>query len=92
MNPVLSYALPAALVILVLAMGCSLVPVLRGPTAQDRVLALDCLALNGMLLMLVLGIHQGSSNYFEAALLIALLGFVSSMAMAKFILRGEVIE
>ena len=65
MNPVLSYALPAALVILVLAMGCSLVPVLRGPTAQDRVLALDCLALNGMLLMLVLGIHQGSSNYFK---------------------------
>ena len=92
MNPVLSYALPAALVILVLAMGCSLVPVLRGPTAQDRVLALDCLALNGMLLMLVLGIHQGSSNYFDAALLIALLGFVSSMAMAKFLLRGEVIE
>ena len=92
MNPVLSYALPAALVILVLAMGCSLVPVLRGPTAQDRVLALDCLALNGMLLMLVLGIHQGSSNYFEAALLIALLGFVGSMAMAKFLLRGEVIE
>ena len=92
MNPVLSYALPAALVILVLAMGCSLVPVLRGPTAQDRVLALDCLALNGMLLMLVLGIHQGSSNYLEAALRIALLGFVSSMAMAKFLLRGEVIE
>ena len=92
MNPVLSYALPAALVILVLAMGCSLVPVLRGATAQDRVLALDCLALNGMLLMLVLGIHQGSGNYFEAALLIALLGFVSSMAMAKFLLRGEVIE
>ncbi|MCB1973081.1 MAG: K+/H+ antiporter subunit F [Burkholderiaceae bacterium] len=92
MNPVLSYALPAALVILVLAMICTLVPVLRGPTAQDRVLALDCLALNGMLLMLVLGIHQGSSNYFEAALLIALLGFISSMAMAKFLLRGEVIE
>ena len=92
MNPVLSYVLPIALVILTLAMGCALVPVLRGPTAQDRVLALDCLALNGMLLMLVLGIHQGSSNYFEAALLIALLGFVSSMAMAKFLLRGEVIE
>ena len=92
MNPVLSYALPAALVILVLAMGCSLVPVLRGPTAQDRVLALDCLALNGMLLMLVLGIRYDSEMYFEGALLIALLGFVSSMAMAKFLLRGEVIE
>ncbi|MBX3631381.1 MAG: K+/H+ antiporter subunit F [Acidovorax sp. SCN 68-22] len=92
MSPVLSYALPVALFLLVLAMGCALVPVLRGPTAQDRVLAIDCMALDAMLLMLVLGIHQGSSNYFEAALLIAVLGFVSSMAMAKFLLRGEVIE
>lgn len=92
MSPVLSYALPVALFILALAMACTLVPVLRGPTAQDRVLALDCLALNAMLLMLVLGIHQGSSNYFEAALLIALFSFVSSTAMAKFLLRGEVIE
>jgi len=92
MSPVLSYALPVALFLLVLAMACALVPVLRGPTAQDRVLAIDCMALDAMLLMLVLGIHQGSSNYFEAALLIAVLGFVSSMAMAKFLLRGEVIE
>lgn len=92
MSPVLAYAIPAALFLLALAMACALVPLLRGPKAQDRVLALDCLSLNGMLLMLVLGIEQGSANYFEAALLIALLGFVSSMAMAKFLLRGEVIE
>ena len=92
MNPILAWALPLALALLALAMLLTLVRLLKGPTAQDRVLALDCLALNGMLLMLVLGIHQGSSNYFEAALLIALLGFVSSMAMAKFLLRGEVIE
>ncbi|MNV85298.1 putative monovalent cation/H+ antiporter subunit F [compost metagenome] len=46
----------------------------------------------GMLVMLVLGIHYASVNYFEAALLIALFGFVSSTAMAKFLLRGEVIE
>ena len=92
MNPILAWALSLALALLALAMLLTLVRLLKGPTAQDRVLALDCLALNGMLLMLVLGIHQGSSNYFEAALLIALLGFVSSMAMAKFLLRGEVIE
>ncbi len=92
MNPVLAYALPFAQFLLALAMACSLVPLLRGPKAQDRVLALDCLSLNAMLLMLVLGIAQDSTNYFEAALLIALLGFVSSMAMAKFLLRGEVIE
>lgn len=92
MNPVLAFALPLTQLLLVLAMACSLVPLLRGPKAQDRVLALDCLSLNAMLLMLVLGIAQNSTNYFEAALLIALLGFVSSMAMAKFLLRGEVIE
>ncbi|MFT4243249.1 MAG: K+/H+ antiporter subunit F [Acidovorax sp.] len=73
-------------------MACCLVRLLKGPSAQDRVLALDCMYLNGMLLMLVLGIVYGSSNYFEAALLIALFSFVGSTAMAKFLLRGEVIE
>jgi multicomponent K+:H+ antiporter subunit F len=92
MTPVLQWALPVALVMLVLAMACALVRVLKGPSAQDRVLALDCMALNGMLLMLVLGLLYGSKNYFEAALLLALLSFVGTMAMAKFLLRGEVIE
>lgn len=92
MNPILAWALPLALVILALAMVLTLVRLLKGPTAQDRVLALDCMYLNGMLLMLVLGIVNGSSNYFEAALLVALFGFVGSTAMAKFLLRGEVIE
>lgn len=87
-----SWALPAALVLLALAMVLCLARMLRGPAAQDRVLALDCMYLNGMLLMLVLGIQEGSAHYFEAALLIALLGFVSSTALAKFLLRGEVIE
>lgn len=91
-SPILSWALPIALFILALAMGCCLLRVLRGPSAQDRVLALDCTYLNGMLLMLVLGITYSSSMYFEAALLIALFGCVSSTAMAKFLLRGEVIE
>ena len=92
MTPVLDWALPLALFMLALAMGCALIRLLKGPSAQDRVLALDCMYLNGMLLMLVLGIQYGSSNYFEAALLVALFGFVGSTAMAKFLLRGEVIE
>ena len=92
MNPVLQWALPVALVMLALAMGCALVRVLKGPSAQDRVLAHDCMALNGMLFMLVLGLQYRSKNYFEAALLLAVLSFVGSMAMAKFLLRGEVIE
>ncbi|MBX3693596.1 MAG: K+/H+ antiporter subunit F [Steroidobacteraceae bacterium] len=66
--------------------------VLRGPAAQDRVLGLDTLYINGMLLLLVLGIRSASRSYFEIALLIALFGFVGSVALAKFLLRGEVIE
>ena len=88
----LTWALPAAILLLALAMVLTLLRMLHGPTAQDRVLALDCMYLIGMLTMLVLGIHYASVNYFEAALLISLFGFVSSTAMAKFLLRGEVIE
>ena len=91
-SPILSWALPLALLMLVLAMGCTLVRLLRGPTAQDRVLALDCMYLNAMLVMLVLGLLYDSTHYFEAALLMAILGFVGSVAMAKCLLRGEVIE
>jgi multicomponent K+:H+ antiporter subunit F len=81
------------------ALGCyalaSVLVVFRlivGPRAQDRVLALDLLYFHGMLVILVLGVRYASDIYFEAALLIALFGFVSSSAMAKFLLRGEVIE
>ena len=91
-SPILSWALPLALLMLVHAMGCTLVRLLRGPTAQDRVLALDCMYLNAMLVMLVLGLLYDSTHYFEAALLMAILGFVGSVAMPKFLLRGEVIE
>lgn len=88
--------LPAAILVALgcysLAMVMALARLLRGPAAQDRVLALDFLYVNGMLVMLVLGIRFGSSMYFVAALLIALFGFVSSAALAKFLLRGEVIE
>lgn len=92
MTPVLLWALKAALFLLAVAMLCGLYRLLAGPSAQDRVMALDCIYINGMLTMLVLGILYTSHVYFEAALLIALFGFVGSTALAKFILRGEVIE
>ena len=92
MTPVLLWALKLALLLLAVAMLCALYRLLVGPTAQDRVMALDCLYVNGMLMMLVLGIVYASSVYFEAAMLIALFGFVGSTALAKFLLRGEVIE
>src|SRR3989344_6086436 len=69
MTPILDWALPIALFMLALAMGCALIRLLKGPSAQDRVLALDCMYLSGMLVMLVLGLLYGSKNYFEAGLL-----------------------
>jgi len=88
----LAWATPLAMGMLVLAMLLCLVRMLRGPTAPDRVLALDAMYLNAMLLVLVLCMHWGSTDYFEVALLIALLGFLGSTALAKFLLRVEVIE
>ena len=92
MTPLLFWALRFALACLLLAMAFALARLLRGPTAQDRVLAFDCLYLNAMLAMLTLGLSYRSSTYFEAALPVSLLGFAGSAAMAKFLLRGEVIE
>jgi multicomponent K+:H+ antiporter subunit F len=63
-----------------------------GPRAQDRVVGFDSLYVNAMLLLLTFGIRSGSTLYFEGALIVALLGFVSTVALAKFLLRGEVIE
>lgn len=91
-GPLLSWTLPLAMLLLALAMLLCLARALRGPAAQDRVLALDGIYLNGMLLMLLLALHQGSTLYLEAALTIALLGFVGTTALAKFLLRGEIIE
>ncbi len=92
MNAVLPMAVHFALACFSIAMLCALVRLLRGPAAQDRILALDTLYINGMLTILMLGIGLGSAIYFDIALLIALFGFVASTAMAKFLLRGEVIE
>ncbi|MDO9359449.1 MAG: K+/H+ antiporter subunit F [Polaromonas sp.] len=92
MSAILFWALKAALLLLAVAMLCAVARLMIGPTAQDRIMALDCLYINGMLMMLVLGIVYASNVYFEAAMLIALFGFVSSTALAKFLLRGEVIE
>jgi multicomponent K+:H+ antiporter subunit F len=92
MSPLLSWALLFALGCLSLAVMFALARMILGPRAEDRVLAFDCLYLNTMLVILTLGMLYRSSSYFEAALLIALFGFVGSSAMAKFLLRGEIIE
>ena len=93
MNPDLFVAaITAAQGLLGLAMLFAAYRLLRGPRAQDRVLALDTLYVNAMLLIITFGIRTGTTLYFEAALVIGMLGFVSTAALAKFLLRGEVIE
>ena len=92
MSAMLAWSVTIAEILLGCAMACATFRILRGPRAQDRVLGFDCLYVNAMLLLLTFGIRTGSSLYFEAALIIALLGFVSTVALAKFLLRGEVIE
>ncbi len=92
MSPLLSTAITLTLGAYGVAMLVAAWRMLRGPSAQDRVLALDLIYIIGMLIALVLGLRYTSHTYFEAALLIALFGFVSSAAMGKFLLRGEVIE
>ncbi len=92
MSTMLAWSITTAQILLACAMACSAYRILRGPRAQDRVLGLDSLYVNAMLLLLTFGIRTGSTLYFEAALIIALLGFVSTVALAKFLLRGEVIE
>lgn len=89
---ILLWAVTLSQWMLVAAMGCAAFRVIRGPRAQDRVLGLDALYVAAMLLILTFGIRSASTIYFEAALVIALLAFVSTAALAKFLMRGEVIE
>jgi multicomponent K+:H+ antiporter subunit F len=88
----LAASVTAAQLLLAAAMGLCLFRMVRGPRAQDRVVALDAFYVVGMLLLVTLGMRTGSTLYFEASAIIALLGFASTVALAKFLMRGEVIE
>ena len=92
MSMMLAWSVTTAQILLGCAMACAAFRILRGPRAQDRVVGFDSLYVNAMLLLLTFGIRTGSTLYFEAALIVAVLGFVSTVALAKFLLRGEVIE
>ena len=92
MSTILVWSIAVAQVLLGLAMVCAFFRMLRGPAREDEIVALDCLYVNVMLMLLTFGIRSGSPLYYEASLVIALLGFVSTVALAKFLLRGEVIE
>jgi multicomponent K+:H+ antiporter subunit F len=65
---------------------------LRGPGLPDRILALDTLYVNSMALLILAGIHFDTALYFEAALVISMLGFVGTIALSKYLLRGDIVE
>ena len=88
----LNIALIVAFIALALGQVLSMVRLIMGPTSADRILALDTMVINALGLVVVLGIYQGVQIYFEVSLLIAMLGFVSTVALARFLLRGDIIE
>ena len=89
---ILPWLLPWIAAAFVLALALSAWRLLRGPTLPDRILALDSLSINALALMVVAGLWWADKLYFEFALLIALLGFISTVVLARFVLRGAVIE
>lgn len=88
----LNIALIISFVVVVLAQIMSMVRLVIGPNPGDRILALDTMVVNAIALIVLLGISQGTRIYFEVSLIIAMLGFVSTVAYARFILRGDIIE
>jgi multicomponent K+:H+ antiporter subunit F len=89
---ILTWALLLSEAMLACAMVCAAIRMIAGPRAQDRILGLDTLYVNATLLLLIIAIHTGSRRFFELALIIGLLSFVTTVSLAKFLLRGEVIE
>ncbi|WP_296593062.1 K+/H+ antiporter subunit F [Methylophaga sp.] len=88
----LNLALSIAFVMVGLAILLSFIRLIIGPNTPDRILALDTLYINSIALLILLGINLQSALYFEAALLIALMGFMGTLALSKYLLRGDIME
>ena len=88
----IEYALAFALICYGVALILNLWRIVRGPDAADRILALDTMVINVIALLVLYGIVRGTAMYFEAAMLVAMVGFVSTVAYCRFLLRGDIIE
>ena len=86
------WAIDIALGMLSLALLLNLYRLARGPNAPDRILALDTMYIDTIAIIILMGMRQGSTLLFEAALLIAVMGFVGTVALSKFLSRGDIIE
>ena len=85
-------AVAVALFVVAIAIALNLWRLVAGPSIPDRILALDTMYINAIALLVLFGIYQRSALYFEAALLIAVMGFVGTVALSKYLLRGDIIE
>lgn len=88
----LIYAIQIAFLLFSLSLLLNIWRLVKGPSNPDRILALDTIYINSLALLILLGIWHTSTFYFEAALLIAMLGFIGTVVAAKFLLRGDIIE
>ena len=88
----LDTVLPIAFALVSLAILLSFMRLLKGPDLPNRILALDTLYINAIALLILLGIYFSSALYFEAALLIAVMGFVGTIGLSKYLLRGDIME
>jgi multicomponent K+:H+ antiporter subunit F len=88
----LEFILPVAFTMIIIAMILNIYRLLAGPSVADRVLSLDTLYINSIALLIVLSLYLGNTLYFEAALLIAVMGFVGTVALSKYLLRGDIME
>lgn len=88
----IDYVLPVAIAAVVVALLLSAFRLLRGPAVTDRILALDTLYVNALALLVLLGLQQRTALYFEAALVIAVLGFVGTVALAKYVAGGDIVK
>ena len=89
---ILDLALQAALAAVALAMALCGWRLLRGPTLPDRILALDTLSVTAIAQLMLFGMHLDSPVYFEAALIIAMLGFGTTVVLSKYVLRRDIVE
>ncbi|WP_291932583.1 K+/H+ antiporter subunit F [Limnohabitans sp.] len=89
---ILDLALSIAIVAVTLAVALCAWRIFRGPETTDRILALDTLSMNAVALIVLLGIRWQTALLFEAALLVAMLGFASTVALARYLSRGDVVE
>lgn len=90
--PILNIALMIGFFALALSILLTGWRLLKGPSIADRILALDTLYLNSVTLIILMGLYLNNSLLFEAALLVAMLGFVSTVALARYITRGDTVE